>query len=157
MTPAERAAVHALAGAFSRLSLAAELAVLDAGQLPALERVRKLSLLDFAAGMDALAAPPQTSSAVPPPEDHPAALSEAPAASTTHRDCSPDAGGGRAVPSARTTPRMVVQQGPARVVHPPRGRSARAELAAAEAFLADKPALPKARPVTAPERGARHG
>jgi hypothetical protein len=58
MTPAERKAVHKLAGAFSRLSLAAELAALDAGQLPALERVRKLALGDFAAAMDALAQQP---------------------------------------------------------------------------------------------------
>jgi len=242
MTPAERAAVHTMAGAFGRLSLAAELASLDAGQLPALERVRKLTLRDFAAAQDALAGsrvhlseddapndaanaefpPPKTSSAAPPPPEPPRRAAQTLATSANPRDCPPGAGGGRAVPKPGTAAakalelaakqpfsigqlarfaacseqgariaclglikrglmRRRVAMGPrdgrlgatlyelvtqpprsddapapqrAPVVHPPRGRTAKQELAAAEAFLADKPALPPARPVACAERGA---
>ena len=62
MTPAERAAVHKMAGAFSRLSVAAQMLALadsfesEQARRAQLERVRVKAMADFAAAMDALQA-----------------------------------------------------------------------------------------------------
>lgn len=105
MTPLERESVHRLAGTFGRLSLAAEL-VAQAKPGPAraalvdrMEAVRRTSLQDFAAAMEAFSPQPdpQTSSAA---EDPPRRAAEAPATSTSLR-LPADAGGGRAVSPPR--------------------------------------------------------
>lgn len=110
MTPAERAAVHALAGAFGRLSLAAELVYQTpagparAALVDRMEAARKLALAEFAAAQNVLAAerPPQQASSEAPAKPPPSILAaEAPPTSTTPR-LPPDAGGRRAV-SARAS------------------------------------------------------
>lgn len=123
MDQRERDAVHRLAGAFSRLSLAAEL-VQQAQPGPGcaslvvrMETTRHQALRDFAAAMDVLSAPAPVESATelrdcleimlaaaPKPSSAaldplPVGAAEAPATSTPLR-LAPDAGGGRAVPAA---------------------------------------------------------
>lgn len=128
LTSAQRAAVHRMAGAFNRLSLAAELVALTppgaarAAQVERMEAARKSALLDFAAAMDALSPPsaiPETSSADPvqPPGPPPPRAEQPPATSTTPR-LTADAGGGRPAvhaPAPGTIRAMAVElaaQGP---------------------------------------------